>query len=286
VVELREKVVLVTGGTGGIGKETARGLVRLGARVVVTGRDPGRAAAVAEELGVDALIADVTRQRDLRALAETVGERYGGLYALINNAGVHPPRRELTEDGVESAFAGNVLAPYLLTRLLLPALRRGAAGGTARVVNITGGVPRGRLDPGNLQAERRFTGWLTDTQYNRTKLAMMAVSRTQAERYGGPDIAVTVAYPGHADTPMTRALPIRTYPVLLRPVVPLVRPLMPLLWSDASRPARTAVRVVAADAANGVYVGMNGRRARWPAATTDPAVRDLLWTMCERLAPA
>ncbi|GAA2072745.1 oxidoreductase [Streptomyces albiaxialis] len=293
-----DRTVLVTGSTGGIGKETARILAARGTRVVLTGRDPARADEAAEELRaatgnpyVEALTADVTSAAALRSLARTVTERHGTLHALVNNAGVNPPRRLLTEDGVESAFAGNVLAPYLLTRLLLGPLRHGAreSGEPSRVVNVTGGIPRGTLDPGNLQAEKRFSGWLTDTQYNRSKLALTAMSRTLAEHCAeeGGGVAVTVVYPGHADTPMNRSLPVRTYPRLVRPLVPLVRALMPVLWGDTSGPARNVARAVTGPYAGdgGVYVDMKGRRSRWPAGTGDPVVRAAIWEMCERLAP-
>ncbi|GAB3575140.1 hypothetical protein GCM10027445_37110 [Amycolatopsis endophytica] len=127
------------------------------------GRDPKRAEAAAAELSrdtgnprIEALTADVTRQRDLGQLADRVARE--PLHVLINNAGVTRSRRELTEDGVEATFAGNVVAPYLLTRLLRPALAPGA-----RVVNITGGVPKGGLDLDNLQGERSFVGCRSTT---------------------------------------------------------------------------------------------------------------------------
>src|SRR5688500_16833603 len=106
---MQNRIVLITGSTGGIGKETGRGLARLGAHVVLVGRDPQRAATAAEELrrttgngAVDALTADVTRQADLHRLAAEVGERYGRLDVLVNNAAIVRERRELTEDGVEA----------------------------------------------------------------------------------------------------------------------------------------------------------------------------------------
>jgi len=98
--------------------------------------------------------------------------RYGALGVLINNAGVTMSRRVLTADGVEAAFAANVLAPYLLIRGLLPALTQAAS---ARVVNITGGVRRGGIDLDNLQGERSYVGL---SFYNQTKLALMAMSHT------------------------------------------------------------------------------------------------------------
>jgi NAD(P)-dependent dehydrogenase (short-subunit alcohol dehydrogenase family) len=297
VAAMDGRTILVTGSTGGIGKETARALARLGAQVILTGRDPSRAAAAADELRlstgnkqIDAFTADITSQAELRALAHTVSERYGALHALVNNAGVNPPARQLTEDGIESSFAGNVLAPYLLTRLLLPALREGAeeSGSASRVVNVAGGVPKGRIDPGNLQAEKFFAGWLTDTQYNRSKLAMMTMSRTFAEEFGGPELTVSVAYPGYGDTSMSRSLATSTYPKLMRPMVPLLRLMLPLMYSDLTKPARNAARMASADDeiardANGVYVDVKGRRAAWPATTSDPAVRSAVWSMCEKL---
>ncbi|WP_207930972.1 SDR family NAD(P)-dependent oxidoreductase [Streptomyces sp. 8K308] len=201
---MRGKTVLVTGGTGGIGRETARGLAALGAGVVVVGRDPGRAAAVVAEIGGEACPADLTRLAELRRVAAKVTERHGRLDMLVNNFGLNPADRTLTEDGVETAFAANVLAPYVLATGLLPALR--AAGGGARVVNLTGGLPDGPIDPTNLQGERRFRGW-TFSHYNHTKTALMALSLALSERWAGTGVTVNVAYPGHAYTPGNRATP-------------------------------------------------------------------------------
>src|SRR5690606_22590277 len=219
-MSLTDRTVVVTGGTGGIGKEIARALAGLGARVIVTGRDPHRAATVVDELrvgtgnpAVDAVCADITRQRDLRALARAVTDRCGSLYALVNNAGVNPARRELTEDGVETAFAGNVLAPYLLTRLLLPALERTrrAGGGVAPLLPPAGRAPRRRHEPAHPQAEKAFRGRVTDTHHHRPNLAMMAMTRTLAQRDDAAGVAAVVAYPGHAHTQMTRSLPLGAY---------------------------------------------------------------------------
>src|SRR5690349_18423731 len=109
------KTVLVTGGTGGIGKETARALVAMGARVVVVGRDRLRAEAAARELGgdgagVSSVTADLSRLAGLRALADEMRARHDRLDVLINNLGGVVAPRTLTEDGVEATFAVNVLA--------------------------------------------------------------------------------------------------------------------------------------------------------------------------------
>jgi NAD(P)-dependent dehydrogenase (short-subunit alcohol dehydrogenase family) len=288
--DVRGRTVLVTGGTGGIGKETARGLARLGMRVVVVGRDGDRARAAVEELRratgndeVDALTADVTRQRDVRQLADRAAGRYGAIDVLINNAGVTMSRRVLTEDGVETAFAANVLAPFLLTRDLLPALIRAAP---ARVITLTGGVPRGPIDLDNLQGERSYLGLAA---YNQTKLAMMAMSYTFAERLRGSGVTLNVAYPGHAYTSMNKNLTADTYPPAARPLVPLLRLLMPVLYGHgaAARASRSSIHLASSEdaaALHGAYVTSRCRRAAWPAAVLDRRNRDAIWAMCEKLA--
>lgn len=277
------KTVLVTGGTGGIGKETARGLARLGADVIIVGREATRARAAVDELQagargvVTALTADVTKQRDLHELADQVIGRIGRLDVLINNAGVTRERRELTEDGVETTFAGNVVAPYLLTHRLLPLLTGG------RVINITGGIPRGRIDLDNLQGERSYVGL---PFYNQTKLAQMAMTYTFAGKLA--DCTLTAAYPGHAYTSMNRDLAARAYPVLARPVVPLLRLLLPLVYGRRAvvRASRSSVHIastVDTAALHGAYVSTSCRPTTWPAAARDPRNRDAIWTLCADL---
>jgi NAD(P)-dependent dehydrogenase (short-subunit alcohol dehydrogenase family) len=285
---MRERTVVITGSTGGIGKETARGLARLGARVVLVGRDRQRAAAAADELrrdtgnaAVDALTADVTRQADLHRLADEVGARYGGLHVLINNAAVVRDRRELTDDGVEVMFAANVLAPFLLTHLLLPALR---AAGPGRVVNVTGGVPRGRIDLGNLQGERRYP-WFV----NQTKRALMAMSYEFATRVPGDEVTINVAYPGHAYTDMNRNLSARTFPAPARPLVPLLRLVLPIVYGGRAveKASRSSVRLASDPALSGVhrvYFDTNARPTAWPRCAVDERNREAVWALCERLS--
>ncbi|MFC0509288.1 SDR family NAD(P)-dependent oxidoreductase [Micromonospora costi] len=280
----------MTGGTGGIGKQTARGLARLGARVLVVGRDPGRARKAVEELRrdtgndqVDSLTADVTHRRDLHHLADQVKDRHGTLDVLINNAGVTMARRELTEDGVETAFAANVLAPYILIHRLLPALTRATP---ARVVNITGGVPRGRIDLDNLQGERSYVGL---SFYNQTKLALMAMSYTFAERLRGSGVNLNVAYPGHAYTSMNQSLTIDAYPPAARPIVPLLRLLMPVLYGQRAlvKASRSSIYLASSPHAadlHGTYINSKCQRTPWPTAVLDQRNRDAIWTLCEKLA--
>jgi NAD(P)-dependent dehydrogenase (short-subunit alcohol dehydrogenase family) len=281
-------IVLITGSTGGIGKETARGLARRGAHVVLVGRDPERAATAADDLrrdtgndSVDALTADVTRQADLHRLAAEVQARYGRLNVLVNNAAVVRELRELTEDGVEAMFAANVLAPFLLTHLLLPTLR---AAAPARVVNVTGAIPRGRIDLDNLQGERRYPWFI-----NQTKRALMAMSYESAARCPADEVTINVAYPGHAYTDMNRGLSARTFPLAARPLVPVLKLVLPIVYGgDAvEKASRSSVRLASDPTLAGVsgtYFGTNGRPARWPACALDERNREVIWSLCERLS--
>lgn len=281
---MQGKTVLVTGGTGGIGKETARGLARLGAEVLLVGRDGDRASAAVAELRrdtgnprIEALLADVTSQDDLRRLASQVRDR-GALHVLINNAGAVRERRELTADGVEVVFAANVIAPYLLTHLLIPVLR-------GRVINIAGGVPRGPIALDNLQGEKSYAGLL---HYNHAKLALMAMSRAFAEQVREPGITINVAYPGHAYTDMNKALPASAYPLVSRPIIPLLKRLMPVLYGGAAvgRAAFSSVHLASDPGVaevHGAYFNSKAKRTPWPAAAQDRRNREAIWALCAEL---
>ncbi|MEV5827704.1 SDR family NAD(P)-dependent oxidoreductase [Spirillospora sp. NPDC052242] len=275
------KTVLVTGSTGGIGKETARGLAARGARVILVGRDRGRADAAARELGpgAAAVTADLSTLAGLRALAAEVRARHDRLDVLVNNLGGMTAGRTLTADGVETTFAANVLAPYTLTCLLLPLLRAAPA---ARVVNLTGGIPGGPLDPDNLQGEKRYLGW-TFSQYNHAKTAVMAMSRRFAAVDG---VSVNVAYPGHAYTPGNRAATAAAFPYAYRPVVPVLRLLGPRLLNDVAKAARSSVHLASSpemEGVTGVYVDAKAKRVPWPASVLDERACDAVWDLCARL---
>jgi NAD(P)-dependent dehydrogenase (short-subunit alcohol dehydrogenase family) len=180
---------LVTGSTGGIGKEIARGLVRLGYDVILGVRDPVRGEQVRAELGAwRVLPLDVSSVRSIRAAAEAFpAER---LDVLVNNAGAWFSDRRTSADGVELTFATNVLGPYLLTRLLAPRMADGS-----RVVNVASGFASD-YDPSDLEwVRRRYDGVKA---YSATKLALRMITWGQAARM--PGIAVNAAAPGFVQT--------------------------------------------------------------------------------------
>ena len=192
---------VITGGTRGIGKEIARGLLRAGATVVVGARDVRRGGALREELarepgggGVEVLPLDLSSMASVRGFAGAVGERHPALRILVNNASAWFNVRGESVDGHELTLATNVLGPYLLTRLLLPRLR---AGAPARIVNITSSTV-GAYDPDDLEwRRRRYDAFKAYTQSK--QIARMVTWRLAQELEGG-GVTVNVAGPGTVKT--------------------------------------------------------------------------------------
>lgn len=284
---LARRRVLITGATDGIGRHTALGLARLGADVAVVGRDRTRGeravTALRDELGargtgtVELLTADLSDRAGVRRLAGEVVDRYGRLDVLVNNVGGLYTERWETADGVEASLAVNALNPFLLTTLLRPAL---AAAGAARVVYVTGGMP-GRLDLDDLQNTR---GYLGIRAYSHAKTAMMALALEQARRWPTGTATVNVAYPGAANTPMTRAMTPATVPLGMRLVWPLFAPMMSR--AEPAKASRSSVRLAAdPDLAGttGGYWSSRGRPARWPRSVLDDDLRRRVWAAAHRL---
>lgn len=282
------KTVLITGGTGGIGKQTAIGLAELGATVVVTGRDRARGEAgvraiqdQSKSADVHLLLGDLSSIAAIHGLAEEVEARHKRLDVLINNAGLLESKRRLTLDGIEAHFAVNVLAPYLLTQLLLPVLK---AAAPARVVNVTGGMPIGSLDPDNLQAEKSFRGLET---YSRAKMAMTAMSLKMARDLEGTGVTVNVVYPGGAATAMTGGMTPDMVPGWMR----LIWPLFASRTQDdggasAAKAARSSI-FAASDPSladvTGAYFDTNSKRAKPNASITNEVNQQQVWRMLDQL---
>jgi retinol dehydrogenase 14 len=192
------KTVLITGGTGGIGKATAIGLARLGARVGIVGRDATRAAAAAADIrstsgnaAVDVFTADMSSQAEVRRLAADVLDAYPRLDVLVNNVGGFWAHRHVTADGLEHTFALNHLASFLLTNLLLERLK---ASEPARVVTVSSGAQStGRIDFDDLQGARSYSG---QRAYNQSKLANVMFTYELARRLEGTGVTATVLHPG------------------------------------------------------------------------------------------
>ena len=183
VADQTGRVVVLTGASSGIGRVAAGALASAGARVAVVGRNAERTRAVAAEIGGDPFVADFDRLDDVRDLAAALLARYDGIDVLANNAGGLVSRRGETVDGHERTIQSNHLAPFLLTRLLLPRLiETGAARPGARVIGTASAANRiGRLSLDDL--DRRRGPWLGGWRaYGTSKLATILFARELAER--------------------------------------------------------------------------------------------------------
>jgi NAD(P)-dependent dehydrogenase (short-subunit alcohol dehydrogenase family) len=209
----RSRTILVTGSTDGIGKATALALARLGHRVLVHGRDPGKGGAVLGEVrkagspGPDVFTGDLSTLAGIRGLAADVRDRNDRLDVLINNAGVYRDERVLTADGLETTFAVNLLAPFLLPHLLLPLL---TAGAPARIVNVASSAhfDAERMDWDNLQGEKRYRGW---DAYAQSKLGVVLMTAAFARRLDPGQVTVNCLHPGVICTKLL-ALAFPSYP--------------------------------------------------------------------------
>lgn len=196
------KVVLITGGTSGIGKATAIALAAMGADVTITGRNRERGEQavvdVRRESGneqVELMIADLAAQAEVRRLAEEFRERHDRLDVLVNNAGLVTSERTETPDGMESQFAINHLAPFLLTNLLLDLLKSSAP---SRIVTVSSEGHRwGKMDLDDLQSTKRYRGFPV---YGMTKLANILFTRESAERLRGTGVTANCLHPGGVST--------------------------------------------------------------------------------------
>jgi NAD(P)-dependent dehydrogenase (short-subunit alcohol dehydrogenase family) len=179
---LEQQTILVTGATNGLGKALARDLVQRGATVLLHGRSEERIDAAIAEIGqttasdrIIPYLADLSSLSGVRRLAEEVAARHDNLAALVNNAGVGLRERAESEDGYELTFAVNYLAPYLLTRMLLPVLRESSP---ARVVNV---ASIGQA-PVNFDDVMLTEDYDMSLAYSQSKLALIAFTFELAER--------------------------------------------------------------------------------------------------------
>jgi NAD(P)-dependent dehydrogenase (short-subunit alcohol dehydrogenase family) len=206
VESLQAKVMLVTGSTDGIGRETALELARRGATVILHGRDLGRCQRALDEAvrstrnsSLGCFAADLGSLQEVRRLAEDIRAQYDRLDVLINNAGIFMTSRTLSRDGYEMTFAVNHLAPFLLTYLLLDLLKKSAP---SRVITVSSVAhQRARLELDNLQGEKRFTGY---GAYALSKLGNVLFTYELADRLQGTGVEAFCLHPGAIGTKLLR----------------------------------------------------------------------------------
>lgn len=275
------KVAVVTGGTSGIGKAIAAGLARQGAKVIVTGRDEKKGAEVADALAAETgsavtfVAVDLLSQRSVRALAASLLERHPKIDVLVNNAGAAFWERGVTGEGIERSLALNLIAPFLLTELLLPALK---AAGTARVVNVaTKPRPKDVIALDDLMSERSYDGF---GAYGRAKTGLIAWTYELSRRLRGTGVAANCLHPGVVlETNFSLALP-----KVMQWMGPLFATLSGMR-ATVEQAADTAIWLASEPtmtASGGFYIKRKLERSP-PEQTHDDAFAGRLWTACEKL---
>jgi retinol dehydrogenase-14 len=272
------KACVVTGASSGIGLETAVALAGAGARVAIVCRTPEKSEHAVREIrrrspGADALAfaADLSSQRAVRTVAAELAAALPRLNVLVNNAGLMLRERVLTEDGIETTFAVNHLAYFLLTRLLEPVL---VAGAPSRVVNVASRAHlSGTLRFDDLMGSRGYDGWQA---YAQSKLANVVFTYELARRLAGTGVTANCLHPGVVGTNIGHA-----GPSWIRFGIKLVRP---FLLSPA-RGAATSIHLASSPEVQGVtgkyFVGR--REERTSDESYDRAVAARLWKVSEEL---
>jgi len=278
-MEWKTKTIVVTGATSGIGRATALGLAKLGSRLILVGRDAGRAEETSAEIqdvtgrkDVEVVRGDFARLAEVRRVADELLARTEAIHVLVNNAGVTMMKRTTTPDGFETTFAVNHLGYFLFTGLLLPRLRAAAPG--ARIVNVASDAHRwGALDFDDLQNEREYKAMKV---YGQSKTANILYTRELARRLAGSGVTVNALHPGAVATRLGRGS---------GPLFDLVQRAIGLFMKSPEQGAATSIHLASApevEGVNGRYFADKKEKQPMPHASDD-ALAKRLWQISEDL---
>jgi NAD(P)-dependent dehydrogenase (short-subunit alcohol dehydrogenase family) len=275
------KVVLVTGGTGGIGKDIAEGLASMGANVVVAGHDRSKGEAAVAEIkaksgheAVELMVADLSSQAEIHRLVREFEANHHRLDVLVNNAGALYAKRFETAEGIEGTLAVIHLAPVLLTNLLLPMLQKSAP---SRIVNVSSwSHRRAKLDLDDLQMREHYS---PSAAYSRAKLINLLWTYELARRLEGTGVTVNLADPGGASTDTTRS---EAMPWILRTINRLGQKVM-----TTEKAARVSIYLASSaevEGVNGAYFDNNKKRIRSSKGSYEEAAGKRIWEISAELA--
>lgn len=270
---MQGRIVVVTGGTGGIGLVAAERLAAEGARLVLVGRDRRRGeAAAARVRGAELCYADLSLMAEVRRIAATLAA-LPRIDVLLLNAGAIFARREVTVEGLERTFALNHMHYFLLANLLSGKLK---ASAPSRILLVASEAHRGaRLDFDDLQSAQRYGAW---PAYRRSKLCNILFARELARRLEGSGVTANALHPGFVATGFGAR-----NPPLFRAALGLAKRVMAV---DPEAGARSLVELARAPAlatTSGRYFDKGVERRPSPEAEDDAASR-VLWEKSERIA--
>jgi NAD(P)-dependent dehydrogenase (short-subunit alcohol dehydrogenase family) len=202
MANMKGKVVVLTGGTSGIGQVAAEAIAGMGGRLILVARDRTRGEATLERLGKQSpgaahavYYADLSRLAQMKRVAAEIAAAEPRIDVLINNAGALFTPRQVTEDGLELTFATNHVSYFVLTHFLRDRLM---AAAPARIINTASDAHRNaRLDFNDLQSEKSYRGF---SVYSRSKLANVLFTRELAHRLEGTGVTANSLHPGFVAT--------------------------------------------------------------------------------------
>lgn len=282
-VNLAGRVAVVTGANTGIGKEIARDLARLNARVILACRNEARGRAAVDEIVSDTgnfktelQVVDLSSRASIAAFGAALRARETELHILVNNAGAWFDDRRTSVDGVELTWATNQLGLFALTRELLPLLEAGGRPSQAsRIVNVASELARS-LDLSDVQFQRRAYDGMT--AYAQTKQANRMTTWAQARRLLGRRVTANAMHPGWVATELTTRE---------KNVKGAVASMGAKIFGRApAEGADTATWLAASTELEGAtgrfYVDRRERECRFRGEPQEEA----LWTFCERMLAA
>jgi NAD(P)-dependent dehydrogenase (short-subunit alcohol dehydrogenase family) len=202
---IKGKSCLVTGANTGIGKETAKQIAELGARVTMVCRNEEKGERARQEIiettknkDIELLICDLSSLKNVRQFSKEFLTNHSKLHILINNAGIYHMKRTETNDGYESTFAINYLAHFYLSKLLLPLLKKSAP---SRIINLSSNIHKFyKIKLEDLMLEKGYNG---QQAYSNSKSAMILFTYKLARILKESEVTVNAVNPGHVKTQMT-----------------------------------------------------------------------------------
>jgi NAD(P)-dependent dehydrogenase (short-subunit alcohol dehydrogenase family) len=269
------KVCVVTGANAGIGKETAIGIAKLDATVVMVCRDADRAEKALREIKqksgndrVTLMICDLSSQKSIRRFVDEFKQQHDRLDVLVNNAGVFLRQRSLTEDGIESTFAINHLGYFLVTNLLLDLMKKSPR---SRIVNVASTAHRyAKLDVNAWVSAREYSAFAA---YANSKLANVLFTYELARRLEGTDVTANCLHPGAVASNLFRGLP------------GFLEALIKLVTISPERGARTSIYLACSPEVEGITGKYFARRRpeKSSEASYDLEAACRLWEVSEQL---
>ena len=271
---MKGRICIITGANSGVGKATALGLVKMGATIVMVCRNQEKGERALNEImeecnnaSIDLMLADLSSQKEIYQFVHDYKTRYHELHVLINNAGVNLSKRIMTEDGIETTFAVNSLAPFLLSNLLLDVLQKRHP---ARIVNVASSIQANSIYFDDLYGENHYRQLKA---YSQSKLAVILLTYELARRIEGTGVTANCLHPGYVKTNMVRNF---------RKFVKYFFPLVGLFLSSPKKGAKTSIYLASSpevEDVNGKYFKKR-KEVKTNKVSYDRELAQRLWDLC------